>query len=103
MARKQQTLRVLFQDGCIRVPAVSDIVSMRHSWVVSLLDFLKEISERHGAERKSVDEGTYWESILGEHESHVMDRWLSWHSQYERVDSMEMLFVIPVDTVEVKS
>jgi hypothetical protein len=102
MSRKQQTLRYLFEGDIIRIPNIADTGSSRHQWMMSLLDFLKEIAEKHGSERLTWEGNSYWQAQFGEHEKIVIVRWLSWHQQYEAVATMPDLFVIPIDTGEVK-
>jgi hypothetical protein len=103
VARKKETLRYLFEGDIIRIPNIADVGSLKSSWMTDLLSFLVEITEKHGSERQVWDGNVYWVAQLGEHEQHVMTKWLSWHQQYEKIGTMQDLFVVPVDTGEVKA
>lgn len=103
MARKQKTLRYMFEGYFIRTPNVVETGTSRHSWMNDMLNFLKEIAEGHGSSKLTWEGNYYWEAQLGEHEKYVMTRWLSWHQQYEMVATFPELFVIPVETEAVKT
>jgi len=98
MARHAPTLRILFSEGVVRMPNVVDIGSRRHDFLMTALDFFKEITEGNGSKRITDGGNTYWEARFAEHEAVVADHWLSRHSQYERMTTMEELWVVPVDT-----
>lgn len=102
MARKQQTLRYLFEGDLIRIPNIADTGSSRYSWMMDLLGFLREIAERNGSEKLTSEGNTYWQAQLGEHEKYVMGHWITRHQQYEAVTTMPDLFVIPLETEAVK-
>jgi len=103
VARKQQTLKYWFEGNLIRVPNVTGTGNSRHSWMMDILGFLREIAEGRGSRKLTDGDNSYWQAELGEHEVHVMTRWLAWHAQYEKVATMPELFVVPVDTEEVKA
>jgi len=71
--------------------------------MMDMLGFLKEIAERNGSQRLTDGDNSYWQAELGEHEVHVVVKWLARHQQYEKVDTMPDLFIIPIETGEVKS
>jgi len=99
MGRKSPTLRVLFTGNVIRLPDVSaNVVSSGYSFLMTALSFFKEIAEGNGSRRITEGDRTYWEARFGELETIVVDRWLSRHEQYERVGTMEELFIIPLET-----
>jgi hypothetical protein len=98
MARIAETLRYFFVDGVIRMPNVVDNSSKRYSMLMQALDFFNEIAERHGSSRLTEGDHTFWEAQFAEHEAKVVERWFSWHSQYERVESLDLLWVLPADT-----
>jgi len=99
MAKRAQTLRYTFTEGVIRLPDISrDVGANRYSFLMTALDFFKEIAEGNGSKRITEGENTYWEARFAEHEAVVTDHWLTRHAQYERVESLEELFVVPVDT-----
>jgi len=98
MARIAETLRYFFANNIVRMPNVVDINSKRYSMLMQALDFFKEIAERHGSSSSTEADHTFWEAQFAEHEAHVVERWFSWHQQYEKVESMDLLWVLPVDT-----
>lgn len=101
MGRKEpKTLKVYFYEGDVCTPALSDVGSPEHGWMMTLLGFLKEIAKGHGSSQRKWRGNTYWSASLDEHEQYVFHTWLGWHSQYEVVESMDELFTKPVDTVD---
>jgi hypothetical protein len=98
MAKIPDTLRYLFTGDTVRMPNVADVSSRRYPMLMTALGLFKELAEGHGSERRTEGDNVYWEARFGEHETQAVKRWLSWHSQYVLVDSMDQLFVVPVET-----
>ena len=98
MSRGHQTLRVFIADGIVRMPNVVDISSNRYGYLKTALDFFKELAEGHGSKECNGGEHTYWETKFEEHELHAIRHWFSWHTQYELIESMDLLWVVPVET-----
>jgi hypothetical protein len=103
MARTAETLRYFFAGSIISMPNVTDVSSKRYSMLMQALDFFREIAEGHGSSRCVEGDHTFWRAQFAEHEAHVVERWFSWHGQYERVESMDLLWVVPIDTGTEKS
>jgi len=98
MAREIQTLRVLLKDGTLRVPNVPDVSSRRYPLLTKILGLSVELSKGHGSERMESDGNVFWEAKFNVHEEFSILKWLEWHESYEPVNSMEDLFVLPIDT-----
>ena len=105
MARKHETLRYLvFFDNTlcvtyITVPNVPEKGSSRHAWLMSLLDLFVQLAVGHGSNKETDAEGNvYWEAKFLDHEAQSVLNWFTWHNQYEKVDTRDQLWVLPVKT-----
>lgn len=95
-----QSIPMLIDGDCVRMPNVADIASNRYVHLMKALDFFKELAEKHGSTRHHEGDNVFWEARFGEHEIMAVRNWVAWHGQYALVNSMKELFTTVAETKE---
>ena len=100
MARVHSSLRIFLdaEARTVSFPCITNVASSTFVFSEKLSDFLLEITIGHGGKILNENGNQRWVFSFAENEFQTFLNWLSWHTQFERVESLPDIFVVPIET-----